>query len=124
MIVESGFKDASAHLKGDEHFTGGEIFMDGKPVMDCYTYLASAWAIPQIEIDGIAYDCFVPRNESNGWDSDTKWPQSALNILEGKFAHGHFNSKKNKRYQMLINEAIANLTKSLSLKASKNNDTH
>ena len=81
--------------------------MDGKPVMDSYTYLASAWATPQIEIDGIAYDCFVPRSESNGWDSDTKWPQSALGIL-------------------MVNLTPKRISDSgcLLLKASKNNDTH
>ena len=83
LIVESGMKDASAGLDADWNYTGGPIFSDGKPVRkeDTYTYLASTWAIPELEIDGEMVDCYRMESETPGWDSDTYWPESALAIL-------------------------------------------
>lgn len=74
---------AEAGLQADWEGTGGVIFENGKPVTDSYTYLASAWAAPQIELDGEAQDCFVMRSKTK-WDSGTKWPKSALALLEGR----------------------------------------
>jgi len=86
LIKEKNAKNASAELQSDWEYTGGEIFTDGKPNMDDYTYLASTWATPEIEIDGEIQDCFIMQSESpNGeWDSDTKWPKSAIKILNNK----------------------------------------
>ncbi len=49
-IKETGARQASAGLAGDWEYTGGEILVDGKPTNDGYTYLASTWAVPEIEI--------------------------------------------------------------------------
>jgi hypothetical protein len=87
LIEKSGYKDASAGLAGDWEWTGGEIFTDGKPDMESYTYLASTWATPEIEIDGMRYDCFKMQRDTPGWDSKTKWPESALKILGLELEH-------------------------------------
>ena len=81
LIKESGLKDASAGLQSDWEYTGGNIFENGKPNMEDYTYLASTWATPEIEIDGDIQDCFKMQSEVPDWDSLTKWPRSALDIL-------------------------------------------
>ncbi len=81
LIKENGFKDACAGLFSDWEYTGGNIFRDGKPNYNDYTYLASTWATPEIEIDGETYDCYKMQSETDNWDSYTKWPQSALDIL-------------------------------------------
>lgn len=82
-IVKSGAKNASAGLGEDWEWTGGEILRDGKPVPknETYTYLASIWATPEIELDGECSDCFRLVSETDGWDADTYWPDSALAIL-------------------------------------------
>src|SRR5687768_3263117 len=71
---------AYAGLQGDFSCTGGEIYRDGEPVMNDYTHLQSLWATPVLRIDGEDTPCYVTYNkgEEFKWDSDTKWPQSAL----------------------------------------------
>jgi hypothetical protein len=83
IIVERGAKEASAGLAGDWEWTGGPILKNGKPVRkeDTYTYLASTWATPQLEVDGDLIDCFVMKSKTDGWDSETYWPDEALEIL-------------------------------------------
>ena len=84
LIKECSPKEVHAGLRGDWEWTGGAIYKDGKPVPqeDTYVYLASTWATPEIELDGQVFDCFVMEGESsNGWGSDTYWPDSALLIL-------------------------------------------
>jgi hypothetical protein len=76
LIVEAG-------LQGDWAYTGGVIFRNGNPVVDEYTFLASKWAIPCLIFiyDGEeqeAIDCF---EEEERFNSDSKWPESALQIL-------------------------------------------
>ena len=83
LILERGATEAEAGLEGDWGWTGGPILEDGNPCMDSYTYLASTWATPQIEIDGEFIDCYRMESEVPGWDSGTKWPESALVILKG-----------------------------------------
>ena len=83
LIKESGLKNASAGLRRDWEYTGGEIFTDGQPNLDDYTYLASTWATPELMIDGEVVECYRMQSETPGWDSDTKWPESALAILKG-----------------------------------------
>lgn len=87
LIREKNAKTAGAGLQGDWEWTGGDIFADGKPVPedDTYTYLASCWAIPELEIDGELVDCFLLDSENTfGWHEKTYWPESALAILKGE----------------------------------------
>lgn len=85
LIRERKAASASAGLSGDWEWTGGPIFRNGVPVPqeDTYTYLASTWATPELAIDGETIDCYIMASESDGWDSGTYWPQSALDILAG-----------------------------------------
>jgi hypothetical protein len=72
----------AAGLSEDWEWTGGDIYKDGRPVPkdETYTYLASVWATPEIDVDGDVRPCFVMADETE-WNSDTYWPQSALDIL-------------------------------------------
>ena len=49
--------------------------------MNDYTYLSSTWAVPELDMDGEIVDCYRMEHEVPGWNSNTKWPQSALDIL-------------------------------------------
>lgn len=84
LILERKSKEASADLRGDWEWTGGTIYENGSPVTDSYTYLSSTWAVPEIELDGDIVPCYKMQSEVPDWGSDTKWPQSALNILKGE----------------------------------------
>lgn len=81
IIRERNAKEASAGLSGDWEYTGGAILTDGKPNMDEYTYLASTWATPELEVDGDIIDCYIMEDKTE-WDSSTKWPETALAILD------------------------------------------
>jgi hypothetical protein len=83
VIKERNAKSASAGLSGDWEYTGGDILEDGRPVPkeDMYTYLASTWATPELRVDGETMKCYRMESESPGWDSETYWPQEALDIL-------------------------------------------
>lgn len=83
IIKERGAKSASAGLSGDWEYTGGAILADGKPISrdDTYTYLASTWATPELEIDGEIIPCYRMQSEVSGWDSGTYWPEEALAII-------------------------------------------
>ena len=80
IIKERNAQTASAGLSGDWEWTGGEILRGGAPVPkdETYTYLASTWATPELEVDGEVIDCFKMESETPGWNSDTYWPESAL----------------------------------------------
>jgi len=80
-IVEARPESASAGLIGDWKWAGGEIYLNGNPVRTEYTYLASTWATPGLEMDGKVEPCYRMKSEVPDWDSDTKWPDSALKIL-------------------------------------------
>jgi len=82
IIKERGAKEASAGLSGDWGWTGGPILKNGKPVPkeETYTYLASNWATPELDIDDEIMPCFIMKSKTV-WDSDTYWPESALEIL-------------------------------------------
>lgn len=84
LILERKPKEASAGLRGDWEWTGGTIYENGSPVTDSYTYLSSTWAVPEIELDGDIVPCYKMQSKVPDWGSDTKWPQSALNILKGE----------------------------------------
>ena len=83
MIVQHRPDSAGAGLSGDWEWTGGTIYSNGEPELEdnTYVYLASNHATPEIQIDGIKFACWVYREESDGWDVSTYWPESALNIL-------------------------------------------
>lgn len=81
LIKESGCADAMAGLHGDWEYTAGDIFRNGAPCRDEYTYLASTWATPEIKINSIITPCYKMQSEAPGWDAYTKWPKSALEIL-------------------------------------------
>lgn len=80
-IKESGCSQAEAGLGEDWDYTGGEIYANGKPVKDDYTYLASSWATPVLVLDGEDEECWVEQTPECPWNSGTKWPDSALEIL-------------------------------------------
>ena len=84
LIKKRNPEHASAGLRSDWECTGGTIYENGKPVMDDYTYLASTWAVPEIDIDGEVIDCYRMENEVPGWSAKTKWPKSALDILSSE----------------------------------------
>ncbi len=79
LIKERNPKWAGAGLRDDWEWTGGTIYQDGKPVYE-YTYLASTWAVPELDMDGEIIPCFRMKSETE-WNYDTKWPQTALDIL-------------------------------------------
>lgn len=83
LIKVQKAKIASAGLEGDWEWTGGTIF-NGRPLFadESYTYLASNHATPQIIIDDVEHDCWCYQSEHPEWDSGTRWPQSALDILK------------------------------------------
>lgn len=67
---------ASAGLRGDWEWTGGDIYRDGKPIPkdEMYTFLASIWAVPELNIDNeetiilsITLPCYKMESETDGW---------------------------------------------------------
>lgn len=91
LIKKSGAKSAEAGLRDDWEWTGGYIFFDGKPIkeetddfpVETYAYLASIWAVPEIRIDhGRKYPCYKMQHEAPSWNAKTRWPKSALRILQ------------------------------------------
>ena len=84
LIGERKPECASAGLRDDWEYTGGTIYEDGKPVMDDYTYLASTWAVPELDMNGDIVECFRMKHEVPGWGAETKWPKSALDILNSE----------------------------------------
>lgn len=89
LIKESRAKQIAAGLRSDWEYTGAEICDEKGPLLgEEYgrPFLASCWATPEIELDGVRSACFVydgPESNPDGWDEDTYWPESALKILRG-----------------------------------------
>lgn len=85
-IVEKKPKTVWAGLQGDWEWTGGEIWRDGAPcpVDDTYTYLASTWAIPELELDGEREPCYRMESEVPEWNEKTYWPTEARKIIYGE----------------------------------------
>ncbi|MEM7067952.1 MAG: hypothetical protein AAF478_03635 [Pseudomonadota bacterium] len=83
LIKERTPLEARAGLQSDWEYTGGPIYRDGSPVPSdqTYVYLASTWATPEIDLDGDVIPCFKMESETNNWDADTYWPDTALEIL-------------------------------------------
>ena len=93
LIKETGAKSAEAGLRGDWEGTGGYIFYDGEPIkkekddfpVETQAYLASIWAVPEIRIDGgRKRPCYKMHHEAPRWNAKTRWPKSALKILQGE----------------------------------------
>jgi hypothetical protein len=75
---------AEAGLQGDWDYTGGEIFANGKPTNDSYTYLSSNWAAPTLILswDGDEQEeleCWSPVSER--FSEKSKWDEGSLSIL-------------------------------------------
>ena len=83
IIKERSPEYVEAGLCGDWEWTGGCIYEDGHPVTTYSTYLASTWAVPELDIDGEVISCYRMQSEVPGWGAKTKWPESALAILKG-----------------------------------------
>ena len=82
IIKEQKATYAFAYLDQDAEWTGGTIYEDDEIVRDSYTYLASTWATPMLIIDSDdPIPCYKMQHEVPDWGSDTKWPQSAIDIL-------------------------------------------
>ena len=84
LLKELKPESANAGLQSDMEWTGGTIWADGKPVLDGYTYLASNWATPILEIDNLdEIECWSYMDDCS-YKENTKWPQEALDIINGK----------------------------------------
>lgn len=83
LIKERKAMNASAGLSGDWEYTGGDILENGIPVPEdeTYVYLSSTWATPELEINGEIIDCYRMESETDGWGSNTYWPETARKIL-------------------------------------------
>lgn len=81
---------ALAGLRDDWEWTGGGIWKNNAPVPkdETYTYLASTWAVPELNIDGDIMDCYIMEDDApKDWDVDkakTYWPDSALEIINSQ----------------------------------------
>lgn len=82
IIKERKPETASAGLAEDWFWTGGTIYENGRPVKSA-TYLASTWATPVLRFDGEEIVCYRPKGY-HGWNEDTRWPKSALKILDSE----------------------------------------
>lgn len=83
--IIKGRKDetASAGLRGDWEYTGGTIFIEGKPFYENsdWIYLMSTWATPELAIGNDVYPCWKYAEDCPGWNEKTFWPESALAVL-------------------------------------------
>lgn len=82
IIKDLNIKNARAGLAGDWEYTGDYILINGEIPKDSYTFLASTWATPELEIDGKLIDCYKMQKEVSEWGSKTFWPESAIKILK------------------------------------------
>ena len=92
IIQERGLKNCGAGLESDFEYTAGSILVDGVPVTEDYTYLASNWATPQLIIysnkdDGYfdyeeTVDCWV-RENATSYNGSTKFPEHLIKKLTG-----------------------------------------
>jgi hypothetical protein len=83
IIAERNPAEAVAGLSSDMEWTSGTIWRDGIPVPkeNTYTYLASTWATPVLEIDGEEIPCFRMESETPNWNESTYWPEEARAAL-------------------------------------------
>lgn len=90
ILKEKKAKHAWAGLANDMEYTAGRILVEGKPVTDSYTYLASTWATPVIVItenkddgylDSDMIECWVYNTEKdnpNKYSAESKWLDLSL----------------------------------------------
>jgi hypothetical protein len=84
IIKERHPKQAVAGLEELMEWTAGVIWEDGHIVVDSYTYLASTWATPVLVLDGDEIiPCYLMTSKTT-YTSKTKWPESAVAIIEGE----------------------------------------
>jgi hypothetical protein len=93
LIHDREPKRARAGLARDMENTAGVIYKNGETfngidASDYGCYLASNWAVPVLELDGKEIDCWIWEFNEGGdyghdWNEYTRWPQSALDILNG-----------------------------------------
>lgn len=81
LIRDRRPKYASAGLRFDWDEVGGCIWEKGLPVDSEYTFLASTWATPELDLDGEIVECYQMKSDLPMWDCYTKWPNEALIIL-------------------------------------------
>lgn len=88
-LRDRGAKFADAGLAEDWFHTAGPILKDGEPfIAEFGPYLSSYWATPVLSIeneDGSELR-IVCATESDKWNADTIWPESALSIFQGTAA--------------------------------------
>ena len=92
IIKERGLKNCGAGLESDFEYTAGMILVDGKPVTEHYTYLASNWATPQLIVysdsdEGLldydeTIDCWLWESETD-YTEETKFPNHLIKELSG-----------------------------------------
>lgn len=75
---------AQAGLSSDLEYTAGEIWSNGEIVSDSYTFLSSTWATPVLVMDGAEIDCWKYESDTDGWNCDTVWPDSARKIIDSE----------------------------------------
>jgi hypothetical protein len=81
VIVERRATAAAAYLGNDYRATWRPILSEGRPADTEFIWLASAWGIPTLEINGeTAVPCWRWTDETS-WDGSTYWPAAALAIL-------------------------------------------
>lgn len=88
LIAQRKPRIAMAGLRGDWEFTCGVIYEDGVLVTKDYTFLASTWAVPELDMDGETVECYKMESETPKWDALTKWPKSAVEIYREQLEEG------------------------------------
>lgn len=83
IIREKKPKVVRAGLRDDWEYTGGVIYENGSIVFSSSCYLASTWAVPEISVDGEVLPCYIMQRNTK-WTAETKWPPSAIRILQGE----------------------------------------
>ena len=82
ILVTRNPDQALAGLQDDYEYTAGVIWRKGMPVRNDYTYLASTWAHPMLIIGDEEIECWRYKSEVPEWNSETKWPKSAIDIVK------------------------------------------
>ena len=82
ILAERNPDEALAGLQDDYEYTAGVIWRKCMPVRNEYTYLASTWAHPMLIIGCEEIECWRYKSEVPEWNSETKWPKSAIDIIK------------------------------------------
>lgn len=84
ILKERKPHSAIAGLSSDMEWTSGTIWENGEPIPkdETYTYLASVWATPVLEIDGEEIPCFKMQSEVPAYNAETYWPEDALAVIK------------------------------------------